>query len=129
MPHKVKEHMSNPATTGNPVQTTVAAMFKPVHLPRFMKHRSPDSPPTFGDEVAVKMSQRTLIIILGATIAAGIAYADLKRDANADHETVVELVAQHHADHDLLVKVSTGVELLQRKADRADWASRAGKTP
>ena len=85
-----------------------------------MKHKGDHSeaPFTFGESVAVKMSQRTLLLILGAMIAVGVAYADLKSDVKNANATVADLVATKASDHDLLVKVATGVELLQRQADR-----------
>lgn len=75
---------------------------------------------TLGDNVAMKMSQRTLVMILAVAVAVGAAYADLKSDSKKDHAAVQELIATKQADHDLLQRVATGVELLQRQADRAE---------
>lgn len=79
-----------------------------------------NQPMELGDSVAMKMSQRTLVIILTMALAVGAAYADLKSDSKKDHAAVVELITAKQADHDLLVRVATGVELLQRQADRAE---------
>lgn len=98
-------------------------LFSPLRkLPSFVKHKGfqAEEPLTFGESQALKMSQRTLILILGATAAAGIGYAKITYDSNKDHDTVVELVAQRASDHDLLVRVSTNLELLQRQIERDD---------
>lgn len=87
----------------------------------FMRHSHPRTEDmTLGDNVAMKMSQRTLVMILAVTLAVGAAYADLKSDSKKDHAAVVELITAKQADHDLLVRVAAGVELLQRQADRAE---------
>jgi len=78
---------------------------------------------TFGEDVATKMSQRTLILILGTALAVGAAYADLKSDAKNDHKTIESMVAARAFDHDLLVKVAAGVDQLQRKAERDERRS------
>lgn len=90
--------------------------------------RDRETPNTFGEDVAVKMSQRTLLLILGATVAAVLAWTDLKSDAKDNRSAVAELVTLRAADvltaksdHDLLVSVAKGVENLQR---RAEWQDR-----
>jgi len=83
---------------------------------------------TIGDEVAVKMSQRTLIYILGVALAAGVAYADLKSDARTNSETVKEISVARALDHDVLIKVATGVEQLQRSDARRDFRDTRGST-
>lgn len=89
--------------------------------------RASDTPTTLGENVAVKMSQRTLLLILGASVAATIAWTNLKAEAGKNHDLIIELTAirandalDRKTDHDLLVKVATGVELLQRRAERED---------
>jgi hypothetical protein len=106
-----------------------------VKLPKFMSPRQTrDTAPTFGENVAVKMSQRTLLLILGAAVAGTLAWNNLKGEASKNHDLIMELTAvrandaiERKADHDLLVRVASGVELLQRKAERderrADRAS------
>lgn len=111
-----------------PVRKILAYLFMTVKLPRFMSARkSSDPEPTFGENVAVKMSQRTLLLILGGCIAATLAWTNLKGEAGKNHDLIVELTAQRandslerKADHDLLVKAVTGIDLLQRRAERED---------
>ena len=81
----------------------------------------------FGDNVAVKMSQRTLVLILTASVAAALAWSNLKGEAAKNHDLISELTAMRasdavdrRADHDLLVKAVAGVEQLQRRAERED---------
>lgn len=120
--------MSSPQNSGNAVRKALAILFTPVKVPHFMSPRKPlASDETFGETVAVKMSQRTLLLILGACIAATLAWTNLKGEASKNHELIVELSAQRandalerKTDHDLLVKAATGIEQLQRRADRED---------
>ncbi len=87
-------------------------------------------PMTIGDEVAVKLSQRTLILILGVALAAGGAYADLKSDARTNRDLVKEMEVQRALDHDVLTKVAVGVEQLQRESTRRDYRdARSTTTP
>lgn len=78
-------------------------------------------PLTIGDEVAVKLSQRTLVLILGVALTAGAAYADLKSDARTNRDAIKEMQVQRALDHDVLIKVATGVEQLQRSDARRDF--------
>ena len=83
-------------------------------MPFVKKHHTP--PLTFGEDVAVKMSQRTLFLILAALIAATLAWADLKSDAKANGTAIASLAA----DHDVLVRLAVGVEQLQKQIDRQE---------
>ena len=120
--------MSILTTTGSPVGKIVDSLFMTMKLPRFMSPRKPPaSGDTFGESVAVKMSQRTLLLILGACIAATLAWTNLKGEAAKNHELISELTAirandalERKADHDLLMRVSEGVDRLERRADRED---------
>ncbi len=111
-----------------PVRKILAMLFTPVKVPHFMSPRKPPaSEETFGENVAVKMSQRTLLLILGASIAATLAWTNLKGDSAKNHELISELTAQRandaverKADHDILMRVANGVDRLERRADRDD---------
>ena len=83
-------------------------------------------PMTIGEEVAVKLSQRTLVLILGVAVAAGAAYADLKSDAKTSRDLVKEMEVQRALDHDLLTRVAAGVEQLQRESARRDYRDTRG---
>lgn len=120
--------MSSLQNSGNAVRKIVAMLFLPVKVPHFMSPRKPPaSEETFGENVAVKMSQRTLLLILGAGMAAAIAWTNLKADAAKNHDLISELTAQRandaldrKADHDILMRVANGVDRLERRADRED---------
>ncbi len=119
--------MSSLQTSENPVRKILAMLFSPMKVPFMSPRKPPASEETFGENVAVKMSQRTLLLILGASIAATLAWTNLKGEAAKNHELISELTAQRandavvrQTDHDLLVKAVTGIELLQRRADRED---------
>ncbi len=98
--------------------------------------KAPDSasPFTLGDNVAVKMSQRTLLLILTAGVAAALAWTNLKSETAKNHDLIVDLTAirandalARQADHDLLMRVANGVDRLERRADRDD--RRANREP
>jgi hypothetical protein len=120
--------MASAKNTDNAVEKTLAPLFMTMKLPRFMSPRKPPaSGETFGESVAVKMSQRTLLLILGTCIAATLAWTNLKGEASKNHELITELTAirandalERKADHDLLMRVADGVERLERRADRED---------
>lgn len=101
----------------------------------FVKPPRRDTPPmTFGEDVAIRMSQRTLFLILGTVVAAVLAWTNLKSDAARNHDAILELAAarqmdviERKADRELLANVQKGVEALQR---RAEWQDRKeGRTP
>lgn len=122
--------MSTGATTGIPVRHSIAFLFKPVKNP-FMPRLAPrerDTPNTFGEDIAVKMSQRTLFLILLSTVAAALAWANLKSDASKNHDAIQDLVAvrlsdlaERKADRDVMMQVKQTVDNLQR---RAEWQDR-----
>lgn len=103
-------------------------LFLTVKVPHFMSPRKPPaSEETFGENVAVKMSQRTLLLILGASIAASLAWSNLKSEASKNHDLILDLTAirandavDRKTDHDILMKVANGVDRLERRADRED---------
>ncbi len=120
--------MASHPTTGSPVHNLVDLLFTPVKIPQFMSpRRLRENVETFGENVAVKMSQRTLLLILGASIAATLAWTNLKSEASKNHDLILDLTAvrasdviDRKADHDLLMRVAEGVERLERRADRED---------
>ncbi len=120
--------MSISATTGNPVRKLVAVLFTPVKFPPLMSpRRSPDAPETLGEDVKVRMSQKTLIFLLAAVASGTLAWTNLKAEASKNHDALLELTAlrandalDRKADHDLLMKVANGVDRLERRADRED---------
>lgn len=126
--------MATTATTGIPVRHLFAFLFTPMKMP-FVKPLRRDTPPmTFGEDVAIRMSQRTLFLILGTVVAAVLAWTNLKSDALRNHEAILELTSlrqldlvDRKADRDVLANVQKGIEALQR---RAEWQDRKeGRTP
>lgn len=101
-------------------------------MPKAPRERA--EPLTLGEDVAIKMSQRTLLVILGTVVAAVLAWTNLKGDAEKNHDAIIALTAarqmdvvERKADRDLLVNVQKGVEALQR---RAEWQDRReGRAP
>ncbi len=121
--------MSTARSTGIPVHPRLAFLFRDVKMP-FMPRvpSNRETPLTFGEDVAVKMSQRTLVLILVTTATAVLAWANLKSDYRENHAAIQDLVAiraadsaAQKADHDLLVAAVKGIERLER---RADWQDR-----
>ncbi len=106
--------------TGIPVRRHwFAFLFHDMKMP-FVSPKKTHTPPlTFGEDVAVKMSQRTLVLILAALIAATLAWADLKSDARANGNAIASLAA----DHDVLVRLTVGVEQIQKQIDRQERKS------
>lgn len=94
---------------------------------------------TFGEDKAVRMSQKTLLFILGVTGAAVGGWFTLKMEIRDNQRAVQDLVnlratdvATQKADHDLLVSVAKGVDNLQRRAewqDRRDGRTTTTSTP
>ncbi len=93
-----------------------------MHFNRFVSPKKSDPRPmTFGEDVAVKMSQRTLLVILGAVVAVTLAWANLKSEIDKLHEAQASAVMERQADHVILEQVQKGVDSLQR---RAEWQDR-----
>jgi len=120
--------MSIATTTGNPVRKILAILFYPMKVPPFMSPRRPvAASDTIGEEVKVRMSQKTLLLLLGAVAAGTLAWTNLKGEAAKNHDALLELTAirandalDRKADHDLLMKVANGVDRLERRAERED---------
>lgn len=119
-PLPVSEAMSTASTTAFPVAKGIAILWPVMSIGLMARKHEPQEPLTLGEEVVAKMSQRTLFILLGAAVAAGAGYMDLKTDARQNQKAIDSLVFQRAMDHDLLVKAVEGVDHLREQVNRRE---------